>query len=80
MWAAILQILAAILGMFRNKMEQDTIILTEKNKEEMKEQKKAQDVVTERDKNEEVIGQVVNAKTEKEREEALDEIRKVIGN
>jgi len=75
MWATILKLLTSILALLGGVFAYRKKKLEEKNTSEIKQRKKAQDSIDERNKAERLVGEVSKG-GEKERNKALDEIRK----
>jgi CHASE3 domain sensor protein len=74
----VLGLFKELLTLLRISQEKKQREIELKNTEDFKKAAENQSVVTQKDKDEEVIGRVVNSKSEEDKKAALDEIRRVI--
>lgn len=75
---ALFGIIREILSLFRIVRENKAREIDIKNQEDFKKREERQQDVSKKDEHEKLIGEVINAETEAERQRKLDEIRRVI--
>ena len=74
----VLGLFKELLTLLRNSQEKKHREVELKNTEDFKKAAERQSTVTQKDKDEDVIGRVVNPQSEEDKKAALEEIRKVI--